>query len=203
MKQNADAISNTAASGGMKLYQACRQSPYFADLSKVRLHLSRPLGRAILHSHVVDRPGGKGLEIRKREFHGAGGTGRSLQKTVVPAITSGKVKHFNQFHLSDDMEQKDPTCKPILGYSRSLLYLVSQSLERGEKTPILGLESISTTRLHQRICQTFLLGCTRQGIEEHDPWRIRRRPDHDDKRDRADQGEHGLRERMVRQPRRH
>jgi hypothetical protein len=38
------------------------------------------------------------------------------------------------------MEQKDPTCKPILGYSRSLLYLVSQSLEQGRTTPILGLE---------------------------------------------------------------
>ena len=63
-----------------------------------------------------------------------------FEETVVPAITSGKVKRFNQFHLSDDMEQKDPTCKPILGYSRSLLYLVSQSLEQGQKTPILGLE---------------------------------------------------------------
>jgi len=39
MKQNADAISNAAESGGMKLYQACQHSPYFADLSKVRLHL--------------------------------------------------------------------------------------------------------------------------------------------------------------------
>ena len=63
-----------------------------------------------------------------------------FEETVVPAIKSGKVKRFNQFHLSDDMEQKDPTCKPILGYSRSLLYLVSQSLEQGLSTPILGLE---------------------------------------------------------------
>ena len=38
------------------------------------------------------------------------------------------------------MEQKDPTCKPILDYSRSLLYLVSQSLEQGRTTPILGME---------------------------------------------------------------
>ena len=45
-----------------------------------------------------------------------------------------------EFHLSDDMEQKYPTCKPILGYSRSLLYLVSQSLEHGQSTPILGME---------------------------------------------------------------
>jgi hypothetical protein len=38
------------------------------------------------------------------------------------------------------MEQKDPTCKPILSYSRSLLYLVSRSLKQGRSTPILGLE---------------------------------------------------------------
>lgn len=140
MKQNADAISNTAAGGGMKLYQACRQSPYFADLSKVRLHLVGHSAGAILHSHVVDRLGGKGWKFESVNFMAPAVRVDLFKKTVVPAITSGRVKHFNQFHLSDDMEQKDPTCKPILGYSRSLLYLVSQSLERGEKTPILGLE---------------------------------------------------------------
>ena len=140
MKQNADAISNTAAGGGMKLYQACRQSPYFADLSKVRLHLVGHSAGAILHSHVVDRLGVKGWKFESVNFMAPAVRVDLFKKTVVPAITSGRVKHFNQFHLSDDMEQKDPTCKPILGYSRSLLYLVSQSLERGEKTPILGLE---------------------------------------------------------------
>ncbi|HKQ34114.1 MAG TPA: C1 family peptidase [Nitrospiraceae bacterium] len=140
MKQNADAISNTAEGGGMKLYQACRQSPYFADLSKVRLHLVGHSAGAILHSHVVDRLGGKGWIFESVNFMAPAVRVDLFKKTVVPAITSGQVKHFNQFHLSDDMEQKDPTCKPILGYSRSLLYLVSQSLERGEKTPILGLE---------------------------------------------------------------
>jgi hypothetical protein len=70
-----------------------------------------------------------------------------FKETVVPAIKSGKVKRFNQFHLSDDMEQKDPTCKPILGYSRSLLYLVSQSLEQGQSTPILGLEKYFTDKI--------------------------------------------------------
>jgi len=32
-----------------------------------------------------------------------------FEETVIPAIKNGKVKRFNQFHLSDDMEQKDPT----------------------------------------------------------------------------------------------
>jgi hypothetical protein len=63
-----------------------------------------------------------------------------FKQFVVPAIQSGKVKQYNQFELSDDAEQKDPTCEPILGYSRSLLYLVSQSFEKGTTTPILGME---------------------------------------------------------------
>jgi hypothetical protein len=63
-----------------------------------------------------------------------------FQDCVAPALKDGKVKRLNQFHLSDDKEQTDPTCKPILGYSRSLLYLVSQSFEGGVETPILGMQ---------------------------------------------------------------
>jgi hypothetical protein len=59
---------------------------------------------------------------------------------VAPALRNGGVKRLNQFHLADDIEQKDPTCRPILGYSRSLLYLVSQSFEGGVETPILGMQ---------------------------------------------------------------
>lgn len=140
MKQNADAISNTAESGGMKLYRACQRSLYFADLSKVRLHLIGHSAGSILHSHVVDRLCGQGWTFESVNFMAPAVRVDLFEETVVPAIKSGKIKRFNQFHLSDDMEQKDPTCKPILGYSRSLLYLVSQSLEQGQPTPILGLE---------------------------------------------------------------
>ena len=63
-----------------------------------------------------------------------------FKQKVVPAIKSGKVKRYYQFHLEDAVEQKDPTCKALLGYSRSLLYLVSQSFENGELTPILGMQ---------------------------------------------------------------
>ncbi len=140
MKQNADAISNAAESGGMKLYQACQQSPFFADLSKVRLHLVGHSAGSILHSHVVDRLGRKGWQFETVNFMAPAVRVDLFEETVIPAIKNGKVKRFNQFHLSDDMELKDPTCKPILGYSRSLLYLVSQSLEHGQSTPILGME---------------------------------------------------------------
>ena len=140
MKQNADAISNTTESGGMKLYKACQQSPHFADLSKVRLHLVGHSAGSILHSHIVQRLGGQGWTFESVNFMAPAVRIDLFEKTVIPAIKNGKVKRYNQFHLSDDMEQKDPTCKPILGYSRSLLYLVAQSLEQGRTTPILGME---------------------------------------------------------------
>jgi hypothetical protein len=147
MKQNADAISNTTESGGMKLYRACQQSPFFADLSKVRLHLVGHSAGSILHSHVVDRLGRQGWTFESVNFMAPAVRVDLFEKTVIPAIKSGKVKHYNQFHLSDDMEQKDSTCRPILGYSRSLLYLVSQSLEHGETTPILGMEKYFDDRI--------------------------------------------------------
>ena len=140
MKQNADAISNTADGGGIKLYRACQQSPYFANLSKVRMHLIGHSAGAILHSHVIHRLGGQGWAFETVNFMAPAVRVDLFDKTVLPAIKNKTVKRFNQFHLSDDMEQKDPTCRPILGYSRSLLYLVSQSLEQGQTTPILGME---------------------------------------------------------------
>lgn len=140
MKQNADAISNDPDSGGIKLYEACKKSPFFADLSKVRLHLVGHSAGSIMHSHVVKRLVDKGWVFESVNFMAPAVRVDFFKKTIIPALTGGKVKHFNQFHLTDDMEQKDPTCKPILGYSRSLLYLVSRSLEKGEVTPILGME---------------------------------------------------------------
>ncbi len=73
----------------------------------------------------------------------------TFQDCVVPQLKSGQVKRLHQFHLSDEAEQKDPTCKPILGYGRSLLYLVSQSFESGQLTPILGMEKYFTALAQQ------------------------------------------------------
>lgn len=140
MKQNAEAISSAADSGGLKLYQACQRSPLFQDPKKIRLHLIGHSAGSILHSHVVDQLCKKGWNFDSVNFMAPAVRVDTFNEKVVPAIKSKKVKRYNQFHLSDDMEQKDPTCKPILGYSRSLLYLVSQSFEKGQVTPILGME---------------------------------------------------------------
>ena len=147
MKQNAEAISITADSGGAKLYQACQRSPYFADATKVRLHLIGHSAGAILHSHVIERLGGAGWNFDSVTFMAPAVRVNTFQDKVIPAIKNGKVRRYHQFHLSNDMELKDPTCKPILGYSRSLLYLVSHSFEKGQVTPILGMEKYFNERI--------------------------------------------------------
>src|SRR5262249_56334700 len=102
---------------------------------------------SIMNSHVVDRLGRQGWNFESVNFMAPAVRVDLFKETVVPAIKDGKIKRFNQFHLSDDMEQKDPTCKPLLGYSRSLLYLVSQSLEHGLSTPILGMEKFFNDKI--------------------------------------------------------
>ena len=140
MKQNAEAISSAADSGGVKLFKACKKSPHFADKTKVRLHLIGHSAGSILHSHAIEVLCGNGWIFDSVNFMAPAVRLDTFQSKVVPAIKNNRVKRYNQLHLSDDIEQKDPTCKAILGYSRSLLYLVSQSFEKGEVTPILGME---------------------------------------------------------------
>jgi hypothetical protein len=140
MKQNADAITGAAESGGIKLYEACQKSPFFKDKSKVRLHLIGHSAGSILHSHLIDRLAAQGWSFDSVSFMAPAVRVDTFTGKVLPHIKCNTVRRYHQFHLKDEVEQKDPSCKPILGYSRSLLYLVSQSFERGKTTPILGME---------------------------------------------------------------
>jgi hypothetical protein len=137
MKQNADAISKEPDSGAVLLYEACKASPFLRDSSQVRLHLIGHSAGAILHSYIVDR---LPWNFESISFMAPAVTCRLYEKTVLAALRQGRVKSYNHFQLSDDIEQRDRTCESILGYSRSLLYLVSQSFEKGVTTPILGME---------------------------------------------------------------
>lgn len=152
MKQNGMAISEAADSGGIKLYNACKKSPFFADSSKVRLHLIGHSAGSIVHSYIVKQLCNLGWTFESVTFMAPAVRVDVFKDCVVPNLKNGKVKRLHQFHLSDDVEQKDTTCKGVLGYSRSLLYLVSQSFEGGVVTPILGMEKyfaeIAGMKLH-------------------------------------------------------
>lgn len=139
MKQNGDAISSAKESGGRILYERAMLSPWFTK-TPVRLHLIGHSAGAIAHSHIIDRLCKLGWTFESVNFMAPAVTVALFKQTVVPRLMDGKVKRLNQFHLTDVTEQTDPTCKPILFYTRSLLYLVSESFEHGISTPILGME---------------------------------------------------------------
>lgn len=139
MKQNAEAISAAANSGGRLLYQSATRSSAF-DAKRDRLHLIGHSAGSIVHSYVVDRLGGLGWQFDSLNLMAPAVTSELFGRTVVPRLKSGQVKRLHEFHLTDPVELADPTCKPILGYSRSLLYLVSESFEHGQRTPILGMD---------------------------------------------------------------
>jgi len=140
MKKNADCLSSYPDSGGLKLYAACKKSPYFGDNSRVRLHLVGHSAGAIVHSHIIKRLSEAGWRFETVNFMAPAVRVDTFIDDVVPCIENRTIKSYNQFSLLDDIEQKDPTCEPILGYTRSLLYLVSQSFEHGQVTPILGMQ---------------------------------------------------------------
>ena len=139
MKQNGEAISSGKESGGRILYERAMLSPWFTK-TPVRLHLIGHSAGAIAHSYIIDRLCKLGWTFESVNFMAPAVTIDLFNQTVVPRLQDGKVKRLNQFHLTDVSEQTDPTCRPILFYTRSLLYLVSESFEHGVTTPILGME---------------------------------------------------------------
>ena len=151
MKQNGEALSQAQDSGGIALYNACAKSALFADPSKVRLHLIGHSAGSIVHSYIVRELCQRGWAFESVNFMAPAVRMDVFLDCVMPNLKNGKVKSLNQFHLADDVEQKDPTCKPILGYGRSLLYLVSKSFESGIETPILGMEKHFATVASQAL----------------------------------------------------
>lgn len=139
MKQNAEAITTNEQSGVRKFYAVCQSLKAF-EPARVRLHLIGHSAGAIVHSYVANALVRGGWRFKTINFMAPAVTVKTFNDQVLPHLKSIKVEQYNQFHLTDAIEQKDPTCRPILGYGRSLLYLVSESFEHGVRTPILGME---------------------------------------------------------------
>ena len=149
MKQNADGITGDAESGGRILYESGMKSPWFAK-TPVRLHLIGHSAGAIVHCHVIDRLADLGWKFESVSFMAAAATVDLFERTMLPRLQDKTVREFRSFLLTDAAEEQDPTCRPILGYGRSLLYLVSESFEGGTRTPILGMQKYFTDRVVSR-----------------------------------------------------
>ena len=147
MKQNAQAISAYDSAGGdddqtgaMQLYL------HFLERVKdlpIRLHFVGHSAGSIVVSWMIDRIltlGARHGAIKGFEsvsFMAPAVRVDTFGQCVLPHLSGGKIGRYQQFHLSDQAEQADPTCGP---YRRSLLYLVSESFEGGASVPILGMQ---------------------------------------------------------------
>ncbi len=114
-------------------------SPWFGK-TPVRLHLIGHSAGAIVHCHLARRLAGLGWKFESVTFMAPAVTIALFQDTLLPLVQDGTVRRYHQLHLTETAEERDGTCRPILGYGRSLLYLVSESFEGGVRTTILGME---------------------------------------------------------------
>jgi hypothetical protein len=134
MKQNAAAISANRESGAALLYQHLTRSA--VPRQPVRFHLVGHSAGSIVHSHIIDTMASR-VSFESVSFLAPAVRLDTFNRLVRPRLDSGRVARYQQFHLTEKAEEEDPTCGP---YRRSLLYLVSESLEGGKRTPILGMQ---------------------------------------------------------------
>jgi hypothetical protein len=147
MKQNARAIGTDPASGARRLFALARarQEP-----QRLRLHLIGHSAGSVLHCHLGRALAEAGWKIANVVFLAPAARIDEFQATLLPQLAAKKVGRYHQFHLTDAAESSDPTVRPLLGYDRSLLYLVSESFERdrprdgaqgqGAPAPLLGMQ---------------------------------------------------------------
>lgn len=140
MKENATLISHGSDEcAGKLVYQYAKTSPSLKN-RPYRVHLVGHSAGAIVHSNVIDTLCRRGWEFESVSFLAPAATVDLFREKALPWIEKKKVKRYAQFHLLDEAERDDNTCRPVLGYGKSLLYLVSNSFEGGKRTPILGMQ---------------------------------------------------------------
>ncbi len=139
MKQNAQAITGDGDSGARLFFRHLAASEV-AKRHRVRLHLVGHSAGAVVQAYLLDRLAAQEWEFESVTFMAPAIRVDTFEERVRPWIGNGRVGRFREFHLSDAAERQDPTCRPLLGYGRSLLYLVSRSFEGGREIPILGME---------------------------------------------------------------
>lgn len=151
MKQNAAAMSADGASrGAVRVLYETNQGLGALTPANTRLHLIGHSAGAIAHSLIVDQLTGfekSAWGFSSVTFMAPAVRVDTFKATVLEALETGRVKRYHHFQLTDEMEQKDPTCRAVVLYGRSLLYLVSESFEHGVRTPILGMARYSADAL--------------------------------------------------------
>ncbi len=127
---------NTAGrGGGMQLMQLLAPQK-----DTIRLHLVGHSAGAIVHAYLADWLVTQGWSIASASFLAPAATIELFDSRIEPHLRSGKLGRYAQFHLQDDLERAEGgAMRLLLGYRRSLLYLVSNALEERSRVPVLGM----------------------------------------------------------------
>jgi hypothetical protein len=139
MKENAQKIPANPSGGLRQLYdEFTKREPMLKR--PVRFHLIGHSAGAIVQSHLAANLVAAGRTIESVALMAPAVRCDTFARLVKPHIGS-RVRRLASFLLDDETEQQDPTCKPLFGYGRSLLYLVSESFETERRhMPILGMQ---------------------------------------------------------------
>jgi hypothetical protein len=142
MKQNADAISlfrphvaDDEQAGAVLLY---RHFKHHVQNKNVRMHFVGHSAGSIVGSLMLGRLAAEGMRFESVSFMAPAVRCDTFTAHVAPLLKKGMVARYQQFSLTAQAEEDDPTCGP---YRRSLLHLVAESFEGGSRQPILGLEA--------------------------------------------------------------
>ncbi|MDA8017146.1 MAG: C1 family peptidase [Thermoanaerobaculia bacterium] len=138
MKQNARRISENSESGLRLLIRKFAESGRRGD--QLRLHLIGHSAGAIVHSHLIHFLASRGFVIETATFLAGAARLDLFQERVLPHLRNGRVRKVTTVNLTESQERADPSTRAILGYDRSLLYLVSNAFEDNLGAPLLGLE---------------------------------------------------------------
>lgn len=150
MKKNADALSGSQRAGAVQLFKLFEQRA--KTLPKVRLHLIGHSAGAIVHCHLGQRAARQGLSIATLNFLAPAATVELFDSTLGDLVAKNAIPTLVA-NLTDAAERADSTCSP---YGRSLLYLLSRSLEGKQDVPILGMEKFLVPAVVTRAWGEFI-----------------------------------------------
>ncbi len=132
-----DAREASATPEGAMRQLLTRFQSRFAGDDAIELHIIGYSAGAIFQAHAIALAMELTLPVASCLLWGPGCSIELFSRTYRPAIEAGAIGRFALFNLQDEHEVLDTT---NLGYKGSILFAVSNALERNAATPLLGLE---------------------------------------------------------------
>jgi hypothetical protein len=111
---------------------------YQANVGPIELHLVGHSAGSIVLGHLVRALDEWGLRVKTLTLYAPACSTELFREAVLPYFgAGGAIDRVTIFNLTDKVEREDTVTKL---YHKSLLYLVSEALDRRRKQPLLGMQ---------------------------------------------------------------